>query len=91
MVSETRAEQLRRAQRTYQKTAKGKAAHARYRQTAAGRRVVANSNARRIFLGHDYHSRADSRERAAAIKAHVGERRREFIARQQARAETESA
>jgi hypothetical protein len=47
-------------------------------------------NERRIYVGKVYHGRVEDLHRAAVIRAHIQERRLEFIARFKTRAEAES-
>lgn len=75
------SEAHRAAQARYRNSAKGKAAQARYRRTAVGRRVDAESNTRRIYVGERYHGRAQTSEVAAVIRSHIKERIRAFITR----------
>jgi hypothetical protein len=67
------------------------AVNARYNQGPKRKAVVKRSNQKRIFIGREYHSAACSVEAARAINAHIKERRRVFITRQQNREEAESA
>jgi hypothetical protein len=63
----------------------------RYNQTDRRRAVVKRSNAKRIFLGRQYHSAASTPEVARVINAHIKEQRREFISRQQNREKAQGA
>ena len=47
----------------------------RYRRGARGQAI----NARRIFVGYQYHSRAASSEAARMINTHIKEQRRAFV------------
>lgn len=62
---------------------------ARYTQTAQGAANVERNRKRRVFIAHDYHSRADTPERAQAINAHIRSRLREHCTRQSSGKETE--
>jgi hypothetical protein len=55
---------------------------ARYRATEKGKQRDAEHNARRIFIGKQYHGKAPTVERAAVIRQHVKERLSVFISRQ---------
>lgn len=85
----------RAAQARYQRTEKGKATKARYRKTPLCRaakerylstpraqQVAAALNARRVYIGQQYHGRAQTVEQASAIQQHVKERIREFKLKQ---------
>lgn len=50
------------------------AAAQRYRATAKGAANVLKHRKRRIFIGHEYHSRAATAALAAQINAHIKER-----------------
>lgn len=93
----------RLAQARYKHTEKGKAAlkrygHGpayraalvRYRRGVTGQRTLARVNARRIFVGEQYHGRAQTVERAAMINSHIQEMRSAFIKGQQTRAKAET-
>ena len=61
----------------------------RYRRSAKGKAYMARSNARRLYVGHVYHSYVADADQAAAIQTHIKERRREFEQGQQNREKAE--
>jgi len=56
----------------------------RYRRSAKGKAYMARSNARRLYVGHVYHSYVADADQAAAIQTHIKERTRAFVAAQRA-------
>lgn len=71
------------------------AAYARYRQSERGKAVSralhAVKNKRRIWIGRQYHSVADTPERASMINGHIKDRRRHAKQGQQNREKTQGA
>lgn len=72
-----------RCSRCRHSTPAARARNARYFQTAKRAEVRKRSNAKRIFIGRVYHSMGTSAEIVRRITAHIKERRREFVTRQQ--------
>lgn len=60
-------------------TPAAKARNARYFQTDKRRAVMARDNAKRLFVGRDYHSRVATVEHARAINTHVRQRVRQYV------------
>ena len=80
----------RRCKRCINASPAGKARIARYNASAARKAVQRKFNARRLYVGGAYHSTARTAAEARRINAHIKERRREFVTRQQNREEAES-
>lgn len=62
------------------RTPAAKARLARYGQSAKRRAVMRRDNAKRLYIGRDYHSRVATVEQARAINAHIKERVRQHAA-----------
>ena len=62
----------------------------KYEQTAKGKATKKRHNDKRYWIHRDRPAHAASAEEAQQIRAHINRRKREFIARQSARAEAES-
>lgn len=60
---------------------KARARIARYQQSAKRRAVMQRDNAKRIYVGAEYHSRVATVEQARAINAHVRLRVRQHAAK----------
>jgi hypothetical protein len=73
-----RTEKGRATRDRYNASAVRRATHKRYRVTAKGRRQVARTNAKRLFIGGDYYGCVESVERAEAINRHIRQRVRTF-------------
>jgi hypothetical protein len=81
-----------RCSRCRHQTPGQRATVARYNRSSPVRRAaVTVNNARRIFIGNDYHSRVASAETARLINAHIRKRRHAFITGQSDRKEAEGA
>jgi hypothetical protein len=52
-----------------------------WRQTPNGKAANARHNARRLWVGREYHSCAASADQATAINRHIQEKRRAVITR----------
>lgn len=70
-----------RCSRCRNSTPAAKARSARYLQSDTYRRTNQRVNACRVWVGHEYHSHAETEADARAIGAHVKARRRAFFAR----------
>lgn len=62
------------------KTPAARARIARYQQSAKRRAVMQRDNAKRIYVGAEYHSRVATVEHARAINRHVRERVKQHAA-----------
>jgi hypothetical protein len=78
------SEQGKAAKARYEASEKGQAMRARYRASSQGKAVRAGINARRLYIGEQYHSMAATAEQAATIRSHVAGLMAEFRARQRA-------
>lgn len=78
----------------YNKTSKGivrlRAAKKRYRASGKGRETNSARNGKRIYIGREYHSVADTVGRAVQINSHIRRRLRGFAERQSRGQEVES-
>lgn len=50
----------------------------RFEASAHGRAMQRQRNARRVWIGRDYHGRADSAAAVQQIRAHIRKRRQDF-------------
>lgn len=66
--------------RCMHRTPAAKARVARYQQSAKRRAVMQRDNAKRIYVGAEYHSRVATVEHARAINRHVRERVKQHAA-----------
>lgn len=80
-----------RCARCIHRTPNGLARMARYVAGEKRRAVVQRANARRLWVGGDYHSTAQSADEAQRINAHIKERTRELVTRLKNREEVEGA
>lgn len=79
-----------RCTRCIHRSPAGQARRRRYDAGAARKAINKRHNARRINVGKTYHSTARTAAEARRINAHIKERRREFVTRQQNREKAES-
>lgn len=61
-------------------TPAAKARNARYFQSEKRKAVMKRDNAKRLYIGSEYHSRVASVEQARAINAHIKERVKQYVA-----------